>query len=451
MDLEQLITFLEQHGIRKIKLLGADLDGVLRGKYVSPDKLASAGEHGFGFCDVIFGWDVEDACYDFPSVTGWHTGFPDTLARIDRETMRMIPWEPGAALFLCDFWRDPETPLPVCPRNLLKRVAARAEAMGFRTRAAVEYEFWVFRETPQSLHAKGFRNLEPLSPGSFGYSGLRATQNSRLVHDLLDACGGLDVGIEGIHTETGPGAYEAALAAHDVVAAADRAVLFKLVAKEVAHRYECCATFIARWSTEQAGSGGHLHQSLWSADGERNLFHDARAERGLSRTMRHYVGGQAALMGDAMALYCPTVNSYKRIVPGFWAPTRVTWGVENRTAAIRAIPGLTGIGTRVETRVSGADVNPYLGLAAALATGLCGVEREIEPPAPLAGSAYDSTAALLPRTLDEAAHRFRESAAMRDLFGEEFVAHYAATREWEARRHREAVTDWELRRYFEII
>lgn len=451
MDMEQIVTFLEQHGIRKVKLAGADLDGVLRGKYVSLEKFASAAKHGFGFCDVIFGWDSQDQCYDFPTFTGWHTGYPDTLARVDLESMRVVPWEPGVAWFLCDFWQDPHTPLPVCPRNLLKRVVARAESHGFRPRAAIEYEFWIFRETPHSLVEKGHRNLTPLSPGSFGYSVLRAAENGRLVHDLMDACAGAQIALEGVHTETGPGVYEAAIAVEDALEAADQAALFKTVVKEIAHRYECVATFMARWSSEQAGSSGHVHQSLWDAEGETNRFHDAEAEDGMSATMRHYLGGHLALMAEWMPLYCPTVNSYKRTVPGYWAPTSVTWGIENRTTALRAIRGLQPGAMRMEHRLPGSDANPYLALAGGLAAGLYGIEREIQPSAPVRGSAYESDAAPLPRSLEEAADRFRHSAAARKLLGEEFVSHFAATREWEARQYRQAVTDWELRRYFEVI
>ncbi|MFN7131284.1 MAG: hypothetical protein ACK4N5_04330, partial [Myxococcales bacterium] len=256
MDLEQIVTFLEQHGIRKIKLMGADLDGVLRGKYISLEKFSSAAKDGFGFCDVIFGWDSQDECYDFSTVTGWRTGYPDTLAKIDLQTMRMVPWEHGTAAFFCDFWRSPDEPLPVCPRNLLKGVIGRAEAMGYRPRASVEYEFWIFRETAQSLQDKGFRNLTPISPGSFGYSLLRAGENGRLVHDLMDACAGIQVSLEGLHTETGPGVYEAAIAVEDALEAADQAALFKLTVKEIAD-LACECLHLEREKVKYEFSGGN--------------------------------------------------------------------------------------------------------------------------------------------------------------------------------------------------
>lgn len=451
MELQELVTFLQQHGIRQVKLAGADIDGILRGKYVSLEKFASAAEHGFGFCDVVFGWDSQDLCYEFPTFTGWHTGYPDTLAKVDLQTMRMIPWEPGTASFFCDFWRDAETPLPVCPRNQLKGIVQLAESLGFRPRAAVEYEFWIFRETPQTLQEKNFRGLTPLSPGSFGYSVLRAAENGRLVHDLMDACAGLQIGLEGLHTETGPGVYEGAIAVEDALEAADQAALFKTTVKEVAARYECTATFMARWSEDQAGSSGHLHESLWNLEGTANQFHDPAEERGFSPVMRHYLGGQLALMPELMALVCPTINSYRRTVPGAWAPTSATWGYENRTTAIRAIRGTTPYASRLEYRLAGADANPYLALAATIGAGLWGVQRAIEPPAPVVGNGYAADAPQLARALEEAAPLLRASEAARELFGSEFVDHFASTREWEVQRFRRAVTDWELRRYFEII
>ncbi|MFN3651809.1 MAG: glutamine synthetase family protein [Armatimonadota bacterium] len=444
MQTEGGLEELERHGVRKVRLAGTDLDGVLRGKYVSVEKLASAVRKGFGFCNVIFAWDVEDRTYDFDTFTGWSTGYPDTLARVDPDTLRLLPDEPQTALFLCDFWEAPETPLPVCPRNLLKRIIRRGEALGFHARASVEYEFWIFRESPASLQEKGFQALAPLSPGSFGYSGLRAAQNGALVHEILDRCAEAKVELEGLHTETGPGVYEAAIAVQDVLEAADRAAIFKTLVKEIAHRHGCTATFMAKWSADRAGSSGHLHLSLWDSGGS-NRFQGSGAEMGA------FVAGQLALMPELTALYCPTINSYRRLVPGFWAPTSATWGLENRTTALRTIPGTHPGAARVENRLAGADANPYLALAAALASGLYGIEQGLTPPPPVAGSGYHADGVPLPKTLDEATALLSRSEAARELLGSAFVDHFAASRDWEVRRFREAVTDWELRRYFEII
>jgi glutamine synthetase len=229
-------------------------------------------------------------------------------------------------------------------------------------------------------------------------------------------------------------------------------VLFKAGVKEIGHRFGILPSFMARWSTELPGCSGHAHQSLWDAAGERNLFHDEADPRRMSRLFRSYLAGILTLLPELLALWAPTVNSYKRLVDGFWAPTRPTWGIDNRTVACRVIPGSPG-STRLEMRVPGADVNPYLAVAASVGAGLWGVERGLELDVPeTVGSAYaDESRPRLPRTLQEATERLAASTAARELLGEGFVEHFVQTREWEWRQFCDAVTDWELRRYFEII
>jgi glutamine synthetase len=438
---------LERRGVVKAKLGGFDVDGILRGKYVSKEKLFSAADGGLGFCDVVFGWDLHDRLYDDVEVTGWHTGYPDKLAKIDLDTLRTIPWEPGTAAFLLDFCERDGTPLAVSPREVLRRVLARAAAAGYEAWLAAEYEFFVFRETPQSVREKGYRGLATLTPGMFGYSWLRASESAPLVHDLQDQLAAFDVPLEGFHTETGPGVYEAAIGVDVGLRAADKAALFKTAAKEIGHRHGVMPSFMAKWSEELPGCSGHVHMSLWK-DGH-NAF--AGGEDGMTATMRHALGGLVALLPELTALLAPTVNSYKRFVEGTWAPTTVTWGVENRTAALRAIP-FGAKATRIEVREGGADINPYLAMAAAVGAALWGIERRIEPPPALVGSAYAARdAPRLPRSLKEATALFRTSEAARELLGPRFVEHFARTREWEVRLWERAVTTWELERYFEAI
>jgi glutamine synthetase len=263
----------------------------------------------------------------------------------------------------------------------------------------------------------------------------------------------MDFPIEGLHTETGPGVIEAAIG-HDVaLRAADKAALFKTFTKVLAQRRNLIATFMAKWSTDYPGQSGHIHLSLKSARSGRGAFFDAKAPHRMSRTMRHFVAGQQALMPQLLAMVSPTVNSYTRLVPGYWAPTVAAWGVENRTCALRVIPG-SEKSQRVEYRVGAADGNPYLGIAAALASGLYGIEHELEPGKPIEGNAYEAKLPkdrALPATLWDAAQRLKASKAARDWFGDAFVEHFAATREWEERESRRHVSDWQLDRYFEII
>ncbi len=451
MNIEEIRSELGRRNIKRVKVGGFDVDGVLRGKYIDLPKFWSALEKGFGFCDVVFGWDVADALYDNAAVTGWASGYPDAIAKIDLSTFRVLPSEPQTACFLADFHGRDGKPHPACPRSLLKAVAARAESKGFRAFFAAEFEFWLFRETPESLHEKGFRALEPLSPGMFGYSWLRQGQNQELVHDLLDTLEAFGIPVEGFHTETGPGVWEAAIRYSDVVEAADRAALFKTTVKQICHRHGVAVTFMAKWNPDLPGSGGHLHQSLWDGESEKNLFESTRAKDGLSDVARHYLGGLVSLAPEMTALYAPTVNSYKRFVPGVWAPLTASWGVENRTCAVRVIPG--GAGTRIEHRQTGADINPYIAMAACLGSGMYGVENALEPPLPVSGDATAAGAggARIPGTLDEAVCALDASQKAREILGEPFVDHYVRTRDWEARQARRVVSEWELRRYFEAI
>ncbi|MBI2892555.1 MAG: glutamine synthetase [Deltaproteobacteria bacterium] len=451
MTLDEIRKAFRERGLKKVKIGGFDIDGLLRGKYVSLEKFLSVAEKGLGFCDVIFGWDIGDVMYDNARPSQTQGAFPDVLARVDLTTMRVTPWEPDTATFLLDFHTLEGAPHPACPRNLLKSVIARAKAQGFSAKFAAEFEFWLFSESPHSVRDKRYAGLQPLSPGMFGYSWLREGQQRDVVHDLMDTMRAFDIDIEALHTETGPGVYEAALRYDETLRAADKAALFKTSVKQVAFHHNLIATFMAKWNAQLPGSSGHLHQSLWTANGETNVFFDPGADGGLSATLRHYVGGQLALMPELTALFSPCVNSYKRYVPGVWAPLNASWGIENRTTAVRAIGG-GKTATRVEYRQTAADINPYIAIAANLAAGLHGIQNRIDPGPPIQGNAEKAPGLVaLPRSLRAANRALAESKAARELLGEGFVDHYVRTRDWEVRQYERAVTDWELERYFESI
>lgn len=442
-------AIVEERGLEHVKVGIFDADGIMRGKYMSRQKFLSALENGFGICDVVLGWDVDDQIYDNVTYTGWHTAYPDAPVRVVPETCRAVPFEGDMLLFLGEFADAAEA---LCPRGTLRRVMQRADAMGFKVRAATEFEFFLFEETPDSVREKHYRGLRTITPGFFGYSMLRSSVHADFYQDLLALGRDMDFPIEGLHTETGPGVIEAALHHDDALLAADKGALFKTFAKVLAQRRGWMATFMAKWSPDWAGQSGHIHLSLSGADGK-SAFHEAGKPHNMSDVMRWFVGGQQTLMPELLCMSAPTVNSYRRIIPGIWAPTVASWGIENRTCALRVIPG-SAKAQRVEYRIPAADINPYLALAAAIGSGLWGIENKIEPDPPLTGSAYTAEwpqERILPPTLMDAAGRLRQSAAARALFGDAFVDHYAASREWEEREFRKAITDWELARYFEII
>jgi glutamine synthetase len=452
LSVNEIKKQLTEQNATKVKLAVTDIDGILRGKMISAEKFLSIAEKGFGFCDVIFGWDASDAAYDNATYTGWHTGYPDATALIDLNTYRKIPWENDLPFFLADFGDTNGNGHPTCPRSLLRRIASQAKEQGYIAYFSQEFEWFNFSNTSNDLHEQQFRNLTPITSGMFGYSVLRASQNSAFFHDLFDMLTKFKVPIEGIHTETGPGVYEAAIKYATVVEAADCAALFKSGVKEIGHRHNILPSFMAKFNEALPGCSGHVHQSLWSSNGEKNLFaNDKRANR-ISELFESYIAGQLHCLPFILPMYAPTINSYKRLVEGAWAPTTITWAFDNRTTALRVLCGGSS-STRLETRVVGSDGNPYLAMAACLASGLYGIRNKMKLSIPpTTGSGYaDKSNGILPKNLWEATTAMKNSPVAKDLFGEKFVEHFTGTREWEWRQYSKAVTDWELKRYFEII
>ncbi len=452
------VAAIRQSAVGKVKVACSDIDGILRGKYLHRDKFLGAAEPypngGFGFCDVVFGWDANDHCYDNAQVTGWQHGFPDALARLDLDTARHVPWDGGVPFFLGDFVNADGTPFAVCPRQTLKRVLKRAEKLGLMPMAGMEFEWFNFAETPNSWAAKQGVAPTTITPGMFGYSLLRMADQREFFNALMDDMAAFRVPIEGLHTETGPGVYEVAIAFCEALEQADRAILFKTGAREIGKRYGIMPSFMAKWSQKLPGCSGHIHQSLTdgTGDGKKNLFFDANSPRHMSPLFESYLAGQVSCLMEFAPMFWPTINSYKRLVDGFWAPVKPTWGMDNRTASFRVIAG-SPKATRLETRCPGADVNPYMAMAAVIAAGLHGVEKGLKlTTAPITGTnqgADDVPRA--PRSLIRSTQVFKQSAIARNWLGDTFVDHFAATREWEHRQWQDAVTDWELKRYFEII
>ncbi|MGB2693969.1 MAG: glutamine synthetase family protein [Dehalococcoidia bacterium] len=451
MELEHVERLIAERGIEVVKVGGADMDGVFRGKRIlAPNFVEGCRGAGFPQCDVIFGWDIAEQLIDGLAIGSADTGFADILMQPDLSTFRVVPWEQGAAAVVCDYATEAGDPLAVSPRQVLRRVVGLATNAGYLPKMAAEFEVRLFREDQESLRTKNFGSLQPLSPGLNCYSIHHASLDEDVVGLIRRHMVDFGVPVEGYNREHGEGMYELNIRYDDAVAAADAALLYKSGAKEIAAQAGVVPTFMAKYDDRLDGCSGHMHQSLWSADGERNLFWDADAPHHMSELLRRFAAGVLATLPDFMLMYAPNVNSYKRFVVGSWAPTTVCWGIENRTAALRVIAGSPGA-ARIENRVPGADVNAYLGFAASLAGGLHGIERGLECPPPVTGDAYKTEAPKLPRSLPEAVERFEQSAVAREFFGDGFVEHYARMRRWEAEAFERAVTDWERRRYFEQV
>lgn len=422
-----------------------DIDGVCRGKTLSGERMADMLSDGGTIASAVFGWDIADDLYthgvDF---AGMGTALGEIGLRLDPTTARQLPWDEQRWVLIGEHLRPDGTPLPVCPRQLLKQVLATAQAAELTVHVGVEYEWFVLQETERSVRDKGFRQLQTATQAVSNYSPFRVDAVKGFVNDLFRWLPAADIPLEALHTEAGPGNLEVALRHAEALHAADRAALFKQSVREIGRPHGLLNTFMAKWSPAYGGCGQHLHQSVWRSG--HNLFHDASAPHGMSATLRQYIAGQLLALPDLLALYAPFINSYKRLVPGMLAPTHPSWGVDDRHSALRVVPG-SARSTRLETRMPGADANPYLIMAAAIASGLHGIQQGLD----LDDTAQAMRAVALPRNLEQATERLAASDLARTLLGDAFVTHFVQTRRWECERYQRAVTDWELARYMDVV
>ncbi|KAI0306617.1 glutamine synthetase/guanido kinase [Multifurca ochricompacta] len=459
----------------KVKVAGFDVDGVLRGKFMSKEKfLSAASSDGFGFCSIIFGWDLHDAVYSKELlISNAANGYRDLIATIDLSTYRRIPWENDVPFFLVSFL-DPETksPVSVCPRSVLKKVTGRAEQSGWQCLAGVEFEYFQFKETPHSLAEKKFRDLQPLTPGMHGYSLLRTQLNNDYFHDIFNEADKFEVHLEGHHTETGPGVFETALAYTTALRIADNALLFKYLVKSLGMKYGITPSFMAKPWGNLPGCSGHIHVSLRDGDGNNVFAVKSEELRGgreqaaydelkyISQTAEYFLAGVLNGLPDVMPTLVPTINGYKRLVGGeaFWAPNAVTYGYDSRAASVRVIspPSVPPAATRFEIRVTGADVNPFFALSAIFGLGIRGIEKKLAlPMAPMSHFSLEDKRTgkitMLPQSLEAATEKMlRPGSIAREIFGDDFVDHFGGTREHEIRLWNEAVTNWEVERYLEL-
>ncbi|MFC7050001.1 glutamine synthetase family protein [Emcibacter nanhaiensis] len=447
---EQLCAFIKDSDLEYATVGFVDFQGAVRAKYVSRKKLESALEEmAFPLISLVL--DPTDAILFAPNLADPDSGFSDRPARLVSQTACLLPWErEGRNLFiLAEFTGEGEL---YCPRGLYRRVYDKSVSLGFQPCHSLEYEFTLFNETSQSAFDKGYRDLQVATPHKSYYSLVRQGTQSEFYNQLMDMAALTGISLESLHEEMGPGFMEAALQYGAGVDVADSAVLFRTFAKIIAQRNDMLMSFMARWSNDADGQSGHVHMSLADLEGQ-PLFHDDGDADKMSQTMKYFIGGLQAAMGDFLLMFAPNINSFKRLVPGIFAPISAEWGIENRTCAIRAIPGKPK-SSRIECRTPGADSNPYLSLAGVLAAGLYGIENRIEPSQPTKGNAYEAEvpeALRLPGSFAEAIERFRGSSVARSYFGDMFVDAYADTRAEQLHQFAAMVTDRELERFFELV
>jgi glutamine synthetase len=447
---EQLTSLVEGREIETVVVAFPDLYGRLLGKRFDAefflDQVVDGGTHA---CDYLLTVDMEMEPVSGYAFASWDQGYGDVHLSPEMATLRRASWLERTAIVFCDVHDHSHRPAAVAPRTMLRGQVERATAAGFSVSAASELEYYIFQDSYRDAAANGYADLDPAGTYIEDYHTLLTTReealNAAARHHLRDS----GVPVEGSKGEWGVGQHELNVRHAEVGEMADRHTIYKQCLKELAAQMELSVTFMAKVDQERAGSGCHLNLSLWQ-DG-RNSFAGQGGESDADPDIfRWFLGGWIAHAPELMALYAPTVNSYKRYRSGSWAPTSLAWAEDNRTTGFRAIG--EGESRRIECRLPGADCNPYLAYAAALASGLDGIANRIEPPPAFDGDAYRAEgAARLPATLSEATERFEASQFARSALGDKVVDHYAHFFRVEQEAFEHAVTDWERRRYFERI
>jgi glutamine synthetase len=418
-----ILDELQKSQHQKVKIAFTDINGTLKTLYLNKENFIDASESNFKFQNLLGTSPL---------------GF-SALTRVDIHTFRTIPWESHLPFFIGDFEADRKSLNCFCPRQILKKVLERFQSLNYSLISGIELEWFNFTTSKSPVE-------------STEYSILRSELHPHYLKTIQESLEAFNVPIEVFDSHTGPGVLKASIQCADALEAADRAILLKTTIKAVANHFGIIPTFMAKWNSQLPGCSGRIHQSLWSTSEERNLFYDEDDSFRMSSTFKSYLAGQLTCLPELLPLFAPTVNSYKRLAEDYSAPSQVNWGVESRTAAFRVLP-LNSHRTRLEARMTGTDINPYLALAGCLASGLYGIQNHL----PLTGSSSSTTemdsiqSKNLPKNLYEAATRMGNSQIAKELFGSEFVEYFVATRLWEWDQFQKTVTNWELERYFNVV
>lgn len=439
-------------GVDTVLVVFADLQGRLMGKRVTGHYWLDGMGGGTGeihACNYLLAVDSEMTVLPGYDYANWDRGYGDFALRPDLTTIRLIPWLDKTALVMCDVYEeDGVTPVEVAPRWILRRQIERAAAQGYATKFASELEFLVFRESMTEANTKRFTDLTPLSDVVLDYHILQTTRDEPLIRAIRNGMDGAGIPVEFSKGEAELGQHEINLAYADALTMADRHVIYKNGVKEIAHQHGRAVTFMAKYAIDKVGSSCHIHSSLWDAQASRSLMWDETAPEHFSPEFRGWLGGNIAAGEELAWMFAPTVNSYKRYQPESWAPTALVWGVDNRTCGFRVVGH--GSGYRLESRIPGADANPYLAYAATIAAGLNGISQRIDPGPRFVGNAYaDPSVRRVPWNIVDALNALEGSQLARSAFGDIVHEHLVNTARQEWHSFNRAVTDWERRRNFD--
>ncbi|MCO6178794.1 glutamine synthetase family protein [Ciceribacter sp. RN22] len=427
-----------------------DMQGRLMGKRFQAEFFVESAYKETHSCNYLLATDMEMETVSGYQATSWEKGYGDYTMKPDLSTLRKTPWLEGTALVICDVLdHHSHADVPHSPRAVLKKQIKRLEDMGMKAFMATELEFFLFDQTYDDARMSGYRDLQLGSGYNEDYHIFQTTKEEDVMRAIRKGLQGAGIPVENTKGEASAGQGEVNVRYADALTMADRHAIIKNACKEIAWSRGKAITFLAKWNYNSAGSSSHIHQSLWSADGKTPLFFDENGEHGMSATMKHYMAGLLAHASEITYFLAPYINSYKRFMAGTFAPTKAIWSKDNRTAGYR-LCGEETKGIRVECRVGGSDLNPYLAMAALIAAGIDGIEKKLELEPAFVGDAYGAREVReIPRTLRAATESLRNSAMLRAALGDEVVDHYVRAAEWEQEEYDRRITDWEVARGFE--
>jgi glutamine synthetase len=449
LGLDELKALAAEGSVDTVIVALTDMQGRLQGKrctvrYFLDEVVCNAVEA----CTYLLAVDVEMRTVGGFPMSSWDRGYGDFVMRPDLSTLRTLPWSPGTALVLCDLEWDDTSPVEPSPRQVLRRQVARLAERGLVAYVGTELEFIVFNESYEEAWRLGYDNLTPANLYNVDYSIIGTSRVERLLRRIRNEMGGAGMYVESAKGECNLGQHEVTFRYSDAITTCDNHVIYKTGAKEIAHQEGMSLTFMPKWD-DREGNSCHIHISLRSMSGDPVMAGDGR--HGFSPLMEHFIAGQLACAPEMTYFFAPNINSYKRFVPGSFAPRALAWGLDNRTCALRIVG--RGPSLRAEWRVPGGDVNPYLAVAALIAAGLHGIDNELEPPAEFVGNAYalDHSNPSLPGTLSAAARLLHEGKVALNAFGQPVVDHYLNAARVEQEAFDASVTDWERARGFERL
>ncbi len=426
-----------------------DMQGRLMGKRFHAQHFIDSAWEETHCCNYLLATDLEMYTVEGYAATSWAGGYGDYVMKPDLSTLRLVPWLEGTAMVLCDLLdHHTHEAVPHAPRTMLKRQIARLKELGYTAKCATELEFFLFEKSFDDMRKSGFRDLEPISGYNEDYHILQTTKEEVVMRPLRNHLYKAGIPVENTKGEAETGQEELNIRYSEAMNCADYHTIAKHAVKEIAWANGRSASFLAKWRADKVGSSTHIHQSIWNEKNE-NAFQDPSGDYGMSELMRQYVAGLIKYAPDYTYFLAPYINSYKRFQKGTFAPTKTVWSVDNRTAGFR----LCGDGTkavRIECRIGGSDLNPYLALAAQLAAGIRGIEEKLDLDPPVSGDVYEAKRAReIPGTLRDARDTLRKSKMLREAFSDEVIDHYARAAEWEIEEFDRVVTDYEIARGFE--